>query len=341
MAQSVISELLARRGPLPVQPALPEPEPAQPTAPNAQDAQASTAEPAERAEPRARRDASRSTAEPGAAFTGTSRVSTGTFSCRYAGAMLLHAYLDRVDAQAIFATLAGGPARRYDDLAVLMHRDRSGSRWGSTPWRGPSTCAAPRPALALGLTATPQLAHAAGPARAPSRTAADPLALQRAFAARMLAADPAGDPVYFVDDHFVPYAGARPVGKGWNTKRRHAEPGRDDTLLVDARGRAVVFGSGEPTGLSTTPARRAGPAAGGDRPARAGAARVRPRRRLPGRLHRVPGRGRALGHLPARPTGRDDRHTQTLLDRARRQDGSPWSWPTRRCSSRGTARPVN
>ena len=68
----------------------------------------------------------------------------------------------------------------------------------------------------------------------------------------MLAADPAGDPVYFVDDHFVPYAGARPVAKGWNTKRRHAGPGRDDTLLVDARGRAVVFGSGEPTGLSTT-----------------------------------------------------------------------------------------
>ena len=60
------------------------------------------------------------------------------------------------------------------------------------------------------------------------------------------------DPVYFVDDHFVPYTGARPVGKGWNTKRRHAQPGRDDTLLVDARGRAVVFGSGEPTGLATT-----------------------------------------------------------------------------------------
>ncbi|MGV1030579.1 MAG: transposase, partial [Dermatophilaceae bacterium] len=49
-----------------------------------------------------------------------------------------------------------------------------------------------------------------------------------------------------------PTPGARPVGKGWNTKRRHAQPGRDDTLLVDARGRAVVFGSGEPTGLATT-----------------------------------------------------------------------------------------
>ena len=42
------------------------------------------------------------------------------------------------------------------------------------------------------------------------------------------------------------------MAKGWNTKRRHAQPGRDDTLLVDARGRAVVFGSGEPSGLAST-----------------------------------------------------------------------------------------
>ncbi|MGV1009510.1 MAG: hypothetical protein ACOYBY_12995 [Dermatophilaceae bacterium] len=144
--------------------------------------------------------------------------------------------------------------------------------------------------------------------------------MQRAFAARMLAGDPAGQAVYFVDDHFVPYAGARPVAKGWNTKRRHAAPGRDDTLLVDARGRAVVFGSGEPTGLSTT---------------------------LPGVLAQL---REVIGpHAPVllgfdrggaypltftacrdagadwvtyrRPTGRNDRHTQTLLDRARRQTG--------------------
>ena len=65
----------------------------------------------------------------------------------------------------------------------------------------------------------------------------------------MLAAGPAAEAVYFVDDHFVPYAGAQPVAKGWNTKRRHAQPGRDDTLVVDARGRAVLFASGEPRAL--------------------------------------------------------------------------------------------
>ena len=104
---------------------------------------------------------------------------------------------------------------------------------------------------AVGLSHHPGAEDAAGPAgRARGRLR--PAGLQRAFAARMLAADPAADPVYFVDDHFVPYAGARPVAKGWNTKRRHAQPGRDDTLLVDARGRAVVFGSGEPTGLTAS-----------------------------------------------------------------------------------------
>jgi hypothetical protein len=58
--------------------------------------------------------------------------------------------------------------------------------------------------------------------------------------------------VYFVDEHFMPYTGALPVGKGWNTKRRHAESGRVDTLIADAAGRAVCFTTGEPSGLSTS-----------------------------------------------------------------------------------------
>jgi len=103
---------------------------------------------------------------------------------------------------------------------------------------------------AVGLALTPELSTLRARLSALADNC-DPLGLQRAFAAGMLAADPAADAVYFVDDHFVPYAGAQPVAKGWNTKRRHAQPGRDDTLLVDARGRAVVFGSGEPTGLAS------------------------------------------------------------------------------------------
>ena len=97
VAQSVISELLARKGPLPAQQPLLEPEDTEPgdATPEAAPTMA------------------------GPACTGSARISTGTRSCRYAGAMLLHAYLDRVGTEAIFKTMTGGPARRYDDLVVL------------------------------------------------------------------------------------------------------------------------------------------------------------------------------------------------------------------------------
>ena len=234
VARSVISELLARHAPLHVQELLQLPEePAD--------------EPIERPVPAA------VTAEPAGAaagFAGSARIGTGTRSCRYAGAMLLHAYLDRVGAAEIFATLTGGPARRYDDLAILTTATL-GFALGIDTVEGAKHLRREQAGAAAGVTAIPEL-KTIRTRLAALADAADPLAVQRAFAARMLGADPAGDPVYFVDDHFVPYAGARPVGKGWNTKRRHAQPGRDDTLLVDARGRAVVFGTGEPTGLSTT-----------------------------------------------------------------------------------------
>ena len=67
----------------------------------------------------------------------------------------------------------------------------------------------------------------------------------------MLAAAP-GLHVYYVDDHFVPYEGAKAVPMGWNTKRRHAQKGRADTLVTDYHGRAVCFVTGEPSGLAAT-----------------------------------------------------------------------------------------
>ena len=56
------------------------------------------------------------------------------------------------------------------------------------------------------------------------------------FATAMLAADPVTSGVYYVDDHFVPYTGAKPVGKGWNNKRGRAERGRADTHVTAQTG---------------------------------------------------------------------------------------------------------
>jgi hypothetical protein len=58
-----------------------------------------------------------------------------------------------------------------------------------------------------GLAALPDL-RTIRPKLAAIADRTDPVALQRLFAAAMLAADPVVSGVYYVDDHFVPYVGA-------------------------------------------------------------------------------------------------------------------------------------
>jgi DNA-binding CsgD family transcriptional regulator len=187
---------------------------------------------------------------PFAPAPGHARIGTGSQSCRYAGAMLLHAYLHRVGAAGVLAALSGGPARRYDDLSVLTATTLAFALGAGTV-EGTKHLRRAEAGAAVGLRSIPELRTLRERLGALADDC-DPLAVQRAFATAMLSADPAGDPVYFVDDHFVPYSGAKPVAKGWNTKRRHAQPGRADTLVTDSRARAVCFASGEPSGLSAT-----------------------------------------------------------------------------------------
>jgi transposase len=195
-------------------------------------------------------------APPSAPNAAAARIATGRFASRYAGAMLLHAFTDRVGASDLFAQAVGAPpalagrSRRFDDIAVLS-----------------ATCTV----FALGFASLEQAKHpdraqvgpVAGidvlpelrtlrPRLAGIADRCDPLALQRSLAKAMLDAEPNESGLYFIDDHFIPYTGALPVGKGWNTKRRHAEPGRVDTAVVDGRGRAICFTNGEPAGLSTS-----------------------------------------------------------------------------------------
>ena len=249
VARSVISELLARTGPAAVQELLPAD-----TEPTREPTDQSTDQSTEEVvlgpvvvEPEPVPAGSAGQAEVSA---GSSRIGSGSYRCRYAGAMLLYPYLHRVGAETIFGSLVGGPARRYDDLAVLTTAT-VGFALGIDTVEGSKHLRRADAGAAVGLGSVPELKTLRTRLGALA-DGSDPLGLQRAFAAGMLSADPAAEPVYFVDDHFVPYSGARPVAKGWNTKRRHAQPGQDDTLLVDARGRAVVFGSGEPSGLVRT-----------------------------------------------------------------------------------------
>ncbi len=169
---------------------------------------------------------------------------SGVFS-RYAGAMLLHAYPGQ--AGEILPAAAGGEAREAALLSVVSACFALGA---ATAEQVKHLVPAEAGPLA-GLAALPSL-RTLRPRLAALADAADPLELQAAFAAAMLAANPETSGVYYADDHFVPYAGAKPVGKGWNNKRGRAGKGRADTHVTTHDGRAVCFVTGEPSGLSVT-----------------------------------------------------------------------------------------
>ena len=168
---------------------------------------------------------------------------------RYAGAMLLHAFGGRAGAAEILASAAGRDGRA-GDAALLSAVSMCFALGAATIEQFKHLAAAEAGPLA-GLGALPGLRELR-PALAAIADAADPLKIQSMFASAMLAADPVTSGVYYVDDHFVPYTGAKPVAKGWNNKRGRAERGRADTHVTAHDGRAVCFVTGEPSGLSAT-----------------------------------------------------------------------------------------
>jgi hypothetical protein len=176
-------------------------------------------------------------------------VPEGVFRSRYAGAMLLHGFLTRADAGTVLAR-AAGRAAGPGDAAVLAAVSMCFALGAATTEQFKHLTAAEAGPLA-GLGVLPGL-RTLRSRLAQIADAADPVAVQRLFASAMLTADPVMSGVYYVDDHFVPYTGAKPVAKGWNNKRGRAERGRADTHVTAHDGRAVCFVTGEPSGLSTT-----------------------------------------------------------------------------------------
>lgn len=172
------------------------------------------------------------------------RRPAGVVASRYAGAMLLHAFYARTGAGGLLPGAAGA------DAALLTAVSMCFALGAHTTEQFKHLAPAEAGPLA-GLAVLPGL-RALRPRLAQIADGADPLQLQEAFAAAMLAADPVTSGVYYVDDHFVPYTGAKPVGKGWNNKRGRAEKGRADTHVTAHDGRAVCFVTGEPSGLTVT-----------------------------------------------------------------------------------------
>ena len=185
---------------------------------------------------------------PGGGLPGWPLPAEGVFASRYAGAMLLHAFFARADAGSALPASAGD--RRPADVALLTAVSMCFALGADTVEQFKHLAAADAGPLA-GLGVLPGL-RALRSSLARIADGADPVAVQAMFASAMLAADPVACGVYYVDDHFVPYTGAKPVAKGWNNKRGRAERGRADTHVTAHDGRAVCFVTGEPSGLSVT-----------------------------------------------------------------------------------------
>jgi DNA-binding CsgD family transcriptional regulator len=169
---------------------------------------------------------------------------------RYAGAMLLHPFLERLGADDVLSALPQRAARRYDAAALVLCSSFAFAL-GISSLEGAKHLRAADAGALIGLESFPHL-RTLRPRLRSLAEVSDPLSIQRAFAAAMLAGDEAPPEVFYVDDHFVTYWGRRPVQKGYNIRRHLAEPGRDDTFVTDSHRRAICFSSGEPRGLSVT-----------------------------------------------------------------------------------------
>jgi transposase len=169
---------------------------------------------------------------------------------RYAGAMLLWPFLTRLGADDVLSVLAAEPARRYD-APTLVAAATFAFALGTSSMEASKHLAGEDAGALVGARSFPHL-RTLRPRLSALAEQADPLAVQRAFAKAMLAADERPPEVFYVDDHFVTYWGAAPVAKGYNIRRHLAEPGRDDTFVVDDAWRAICFCSGEPRGLSVS-----------------------------------------------------------------------------------------
>ena len=149
------------------------------------------------------------------------RIQTGTITCRYAGAMLAHAFTDRIGARGLLsagtgasAAGAGAPA---DDLGVLVCTQMSFTLGALTLEQAKHLTSADAGALA-GLTSLPSL-RTWRQRLGELADGCDPLALQRRLASQMLAIEPAESQVYLADDHIAEYTGHQAVALGHNPRR--------------------------------------------------------------------------------------------------------------------------
>ena len=159
---------------------------------------------------------------------------------RYAGAMLLHVALGQLGLWSVFESLGARLDRSRMAAAQLIGIIALGFALRFKSIERFKTAVRRDFGMLLGLQGIPSVQTL--------RTqvgdlvdSVDPDAVRRKLLAAFVELEPVWEGAYYIDGHFCPYSGMHPLPKGWNARRRLAEPGQTDTYVHDATGRALFF----------------------------------------------------------------------------------------------------
>jgi transposase len=159
---------------------------------------------------------------------------------RYAGAMLLHVALGQLGLWSVFESLGARLDRSRMAAAQLIGIIALGFALRFKSIERFKTAVRRDFGMLLGLQGIPSVQTL--------RThvgdlvdSVDPDTVMRKLLAAFVELEPVWEGAYYIDGHFCPYSGMHPLPKGWNARRRLAEPGQTDTYIHDATGRALFF----------------------------------------------------------------------------------------------------
>jgi transposase len=161
-------------------------------------------------------------------------------STRYAGAMLLHVALGQLGLWSVFQSLGARLDRSRMAAAQLVGIIALGFALRFKSVERFKTAVRRDFGMLLGLPCIPSVqtlrTHVGKLVES-----VDPDAVMKKLLAAFVELEPVWEGAYYIDGHFCPYSGMHPLPKGWNARRRLAEPGQTDVYIHDATGRALFF----------------------------------------------------------------------------------------------------
>ena len=159
---------------------------------------------------------------------------------RYAGAMLLHGALTQMGVWSVFQTLGASVGRTALSVAQVVGLVALGFALRLRSIEGFKTALRRDFGRLLGIHVAPAVQTLRTRVHALAESV-DPAELMRTLVTGWVALEPVWEGAYYLDGHFCPYSGGRPVPKAWNAKRRLVEPGQTDLYVHDASGRVLFF----------------------------------------------------------------------------------------------------